>query len=410
MTTPDQESTTLALPEVSRILGQTQPWARLMGIVGFVTVGMMLLFGLGAAVAVLAMQSGEAALLLAVYPLMAVLYVLPSIYLMRYANRIRDFIAQGQQHQVEAALDAQWAFWKFMGIFALVSLVLSGFAILVALVFGVAGGFMVFERPCRSASMRHTIAAVAVASLALTASTLAQSEIRVFTGGAMSEPVREVGNAFAKSSGHRLVYVTDTTGALSKRLASGERADVIVVTSAAIQALEKDGKVAAGSRVDLARALIGVAVKAGAPSPDLSTTETFKAALLKAKTVSYVNPASGGTSGTYFEGLLQKMGIAAAMKPKTVYRTQGSEVAAAVAAGEAELGVTFTSELAPTPGVKVAGTLPAEIQLPTIYAAAVVANAGSADAARAFIRALAGAEGRAALKKAGLEPVAAPAR
>jgi molybdate transport system substrate-binding protein len=238
----------------------------------------------------------------------------------------------------------------------------------------------------------------------------AQAEVRVFTGGAMSEPVREVGNAFAKSSGHRLVYVTDTTGALSKRLVSGERADVVVVTSTAIDALQKDNRVVAGSRVDLARALIGVGVKAGAPSPDLSTTETFKAALLKAKTVSYVNPASGGTSGTYFEGLLQRMGIAAAMKPKIVYRAQGSEVAAAVAAGEAELGITFTSELAPTPGVKVAGTLPAEIQLPTIYSAAVVANAGSADAARAFIRALAGAEGRAALKKAGLEPVAAPAR
>ena len=104
------------------------------------------------------------------------------------------------------------------------------------------------------------------------------------------------------------------------------------------------------------------------------------------------------------------MGIAAAMKPKTVYRTQGSEVAAAVPAGEAEIGITFTSELAPTPGVKVAGTLPAEIQLPTIYSAAVVANAGSVDAARALIRALAGNEGRTALKKAGLEPVAAPGR
>ena len=125
--------------------------------------------------------------------------------------------------------------------------------------------------------MRHTVAAaVAVAALIWTASTFAQTEIRVFTGGAMSEPVREVGNVFAKSSGHRLVYVTDTTGALSKRLLSGERADVIVVTSAAIQALEKDGKIAAGSRVDLARALIGVGVKAGAPSPDLSTTETLQ--------------------------------------------------------------------------------------------------------------------------------------
>jgi Family of unknown function (DUF5362) len=140
MTTPDHESTTLVLPEVSRILGQTQPWARLVGILGFVTVGMMLLIGLGSAAAVLVTQSGEAAFLLAVYPLMAVLYVLPSTYLMRYANRIRDFIAGGQQHQLEAALDAQRAFWKFMGIFALVSLVLSGLAMLVALMLGVAGG------------------------------------------------------------------------------------------------------------------------------------------------------------------------------------------------------------------------------------------------------------------------------
>jgi molybdate transport system substrate-binding protein len=246
--------------------------------------------------------------------------------------------------------------------------------------------------------------------LLLPALASAQTELRVFVGGAMSDPVQEVGNAFAKSAGHRIVYVRDTTGALSKRLASGERADLVVVTSTAVQALEKDGRIVAGSRVDLARALIGVGVKTGAPSPDLSTTETFKAALLKAKTVSYVNPASGGTSGTYFEALLQKLGIAAAMKPKIVYRNQGSEVAAAVAAGDAEMGITFTSELAPTPGVKVAGTLPADIQLPTIYAGAVMANAGNAGAARAFLRALAGAEGRAAVKKAGLEPVGTAAR
>jgi molybdate transport system substrate-binding protein len=239
-----------------------------------------------------------------------------------------------------------------------------------------------------------------------------QSELRVFSGGAMSEPVKEAGDAFAKRAGHRIVYVIDTTGALQKRLASGERADIIVVTSTstAIEALQKEGRVVAGSRVDLARALIGVGVKAGAPPLDLSTTETFKAALLKAKSVSYVNPASGGTSGTYFEGLLQRMGIAAAMKPKTVYRTQGSEVAAAVAAGEAEIGITFTSELRPTPGVQVAGTLPAEIQLPTIYAAALVGNAPNADAARAFLGALAGADGRAAVTKAGLEPIDARGR
>jgi molybdate transport system substrate-binding protein len=238
----------------------------------------------------------------------------------------------------------------------------------------------------------------------------AQAEVRVFVGGAVTGPVREAGDAFATSSGHRMVYVTDTTGALQKRLASGERADVIVVTSTAIEALQKDNRVVAGSRVDLARALIGVGVRAGAPSPDLSTPDTFKAALLKARSVSYVNPASGGTSGTYFEGLLQRMGIAAAMKPKIVYRTQGSEVAAAVASGAAELGITFTSELQPNPGVKVAGTLPAAIQLPTIYSAALVTSAGSVDAARAFLRALAGADGRAAVKKAGLEPLGTPGR
>jgi molybdate transport system substrate-binding protein len=233
----------------------------------------------------------------------------------------------------------------------------------------------------------------------------AQTEVRVFVGGAMTTPVKEAGATFARDSKNTLVYVSDTTGALQKRLAAGERADVIVVTSTAIEALQKDGRLMAGTRVDLARALIGVGVRAGGPSPDLSTVDAFKAALLKARSVSYVNPASGGTSGTYFEGLMQRMGIAEAMKPKIVYRTQGSEVADAVAKGEAELGITFTSELQPNQGVRVAGTLPAAIQLPTIYSAALVTSAPNADAGRAFLRMLAGAEGRTALAKAGLEPL-----
>lgn len=241
--------------------------------------------------------------------------------------------------------------------------------------------------------------------LLLPALAFAQAEVRVFVGGAVTGPVREAGAAFARSSGHTLVYVSDTTGALQKRLAAGERADLVIVAGPAMDTLQKENRVVAGTRVDLARALIGVGVRAGAPSPDLSTPDTFKAALLKARSVSYVNPASGGTSGTYFEGLLQRMGIAEAMKSKIVYRTQGSEVAAAVASGEAELGITFTSEMQPNTGVKVAGTLPAAIQLPTIYAAAVGTTAASGDAARAFLRVLAGAEGRAAVTRAGLEAI-----
>ncbi|MGH9256721.1 MAG: molybdate ABC transporter substrate-binding protein [Vicinamibacterales bacterium] len=243
----------------------------------------------------------------------------------------------------------------------------------------------------------------------LPALAFAQTEIRVFVGGAVTEPVKEAGAAFTRASGNTFVYVSDTTGALQKRLAAGEKADLVIVAGPGMDGLQKANLVVAGSRVDLARALIGVAVRAGASSPDLSTPDTVKAALLKARSVSYVNPASGGTSGTYFEGLLQKMGIADAMKSKIVYRTQGSEVADAVAKGEAELGISFTSELQPNKGVKVAGTLPAAIQLPTIYMGAIPTSATNADAARAFLRTLTGAEGRAALTKAGLEPVG-PAR
>ncbi|OFW14127.1 MAG: molybdate ABC transporter substrate-binding protein [Acidobacteria bacterium RIFCSPLOWO2_12_FULL_67_14] len=257
--------------------------------------------------------------------------------------------------------------------------------------------------------MRRMVLRVAAAAVlaAIPAPAAAQAELRVFVGGAMTGPVREAGDAFARASGTRVVYVSDTTGALQKRLASGERADVVIVTAPAMETLQKENRITAGSRVDLARALIGVGVRAGAPSPDLSTPETFRAALLKARTVAYVNPSAGGTSGTYFEGLLQRMGIADAMKPKIVYRTQGSEVAEAVATGAAEIGITFTSELRPHPGVKVAGTLPSEIQLPTIYTAAIVAGSANAEAARALLRALAGADGRAAVKKAGLEPIEA---
>ena len=162
-----------------------------------------------------------------------------------------------------------------------------------------------------------------------------QTDLTVFVSGAMTEPVREAGEDFMRSTGTKLVYVGDTTGGLVKRLMAGEKVDVILVTGTAMDTIEREKRIVAGSRVDLARALIGVGVRAGAASPDLSSTDTFRAALLAAKSVSYVNPASGGTSGTYFEGLLQKMGIAEAMKPKTVYRTQGSEVANAVARGEA---------------------------------------------------------------------------
>ena len=246
------------------------------------------------------------------------------------------------------------------------------------------------------------LAIAATLSLLLACMPADAAELKVFVGGAMTETVEKIGADFARQSGNKLDYVSDTTGALQKRLAAGEKADVVVVTAAGLDALQKENRVLPASRVELVRALIGVAVRQGAPSPNLSSADAFKTSLLAARSVSYVNPAAGGTSGTYFEGLMKRMGIADQMKTKIVYRNQGSEVADAVAKGDAELGISFIAELAPNKGVKVAGPLPQEIQSPTDYVAAVTAASGNQDAARAFIQAMTSPAGAAVFKAAGL--------
>jgi len=245
----------------------------------------------------------------------------------------------------------------------------------------------------------------AAASLLFAASQADAAEIKVFVGGAMTETVEKIGADFAKSSGNTLSYVSDTTGSLLNRLKAGEKADVLVVTEPAIDGLQKDGALVEGSRTELVRALIGVAMKPGAKAPDLSSPDAFKTSLLAVRSLSYVNPKAGGTSGTYFEGLLAKMGIADQMKTKVVYRNQGSEVADAVAKGDAEIGISFIAELAPNKGVAIAGPLPAAIQLPTSYLAAIPKGAANADPAHAFIRAMVSPSGTAVFKAAGLEPL-----
>ncbi len=251
--------------------------------------------------------------------------------------------------------------------------------------------------------MHNKVVLTIAASMALLAGMSANAaELKIFVGGAMTETVEKIGADFAKQSGNKLDYVSDTTGALQKRLAAGEKADVVVVTAAGLDAMQKENRILPASRVELVRALIGVAVRQGTPSPNLSSADAFKSSLLAARSVSYVNPAAGGTSGTYFEGLMKRMGIADQMKSKIVYRNQGSEVADAVAKGDAELGISFIAELAPNKGVKVAGPLPQEIQSPTDYVAAVTVVSANQDAARTFIQAMTSASGGAVFKAAGL--------
>jgi molybdate transport system substrate-binding protein len=246
----------------------------------------------------------------------------------------------------------------------------------------------------------RTAAAAALSCAVATAASAA--ELKVFVGGAMTETVEKIGADFAKKTSNKLDYVSDTTGALQKRLAAGEKADVVVVTAAGLDAMQKENRIAPMSRVELVRALIGVAMRPGGKAPDLASADSFKASLLAARSVAYVDPKAGGTSGTYFEGLLKRMGIADQMKSKIVYRNQGSEVADAVAKGDAELGISFIAELAPNKGLRVAGPLPQEIQSPTDYVAAVTTVSANPDAARAFIQAMTSASGGAVFKAAGL--------
>ena len=246
---------------------------------------------------------------------------------------------------------------------------------------------------------------IVAAALLLAVGQADAANMRLLVGGAMQEPFREVGASFSKKTGNALDFVVDTTGALQKRLRSGEKADIILVSAPGMDALEKEQLIVPGTRVDLASAAIGVSVHAGAGSPDLSSSEAFKKAMLSARSIALVDPKAGGTSGIYLDGLFQRMGIADEVKKKTVYGMQGSQVAAAVADGRAEIGLTFISEMLPNKGVKIAGPLPAAVQNATNYAVAIPVGSPNPDAGRAFIQAMRTAEARSAIAKAGLEPL-----
>jgi len=195
----------------------------------------------------------------------------------------------------------------------------------------------------------------------------------------------------------------DTVGALSKRIEGGEVFDLAVLTPAAVNDLAAKGKFVAGSRHNLARVGVGVVVKEGAPKPDIGSVDAFKQALLAAKSVAYIDPAAGGSSGIYVSSLLDKLGVAAEVKPKAKL-IHGGAVAEHIAKGEAELGIHQISEILPVKGITLVGPLPAEIQNYTVYAAGLGANGKAGDAAKALLEALSGPAAATVLKSKGMEP------
>jgi molybdate transport system substrate-binding protein len=228
------------------------------------------------------------------------------------------------------------------------------------------------------------------------------AEVKVLTAGAFKQVVLAVVPEFEKQTGHKVTVDNDTVGGLTKKIEGGETFDVVVLTPGAVDELTKKGKIAEGTKAVLARVGVGVMVKAGAPVPDVSSVDAFKRALLNAKSVSYIDPASGGSSGIYVANLLQKLGIADQIKPKEKLK-KGGYVADLIKSGEAELGIHQISEIVPVKEVVLVGPLPAEIQNYTTYAAGIGAGTKESEAAKAIIRVLSGPAAAAVLKEKGMD-------
>jgi molybdate transport system substrate-binding protein len=221
--------------------------------------------------------------------------------------------------------------------------------------------------------------------------------------------VTALGTEFERETGNRLDLNFNTVGALRERLQAGELTDLAILSESAIAALDKLGLFVPGSITDLGRTVTGVVAKEGAPRPDISTPAAFKQALLNARGVAYSDPAAGGSSGTYFAGLLQKLGIAEAVNKKAVLGKRGYEVAEAVAGGRAEIGTTFISEALTVPGVTVVGPLPGELHNVNTYTAAILNRAAAPEGARALLRKLTDPVTAARWTAAGLQPAFAGA-
>jgi molybdate transport system substrate-binding protein len=228
------------------------------------------------------------------------------------------------------------------------------------------------------------------------------AEIKVLTAGAFKPVVMALAPEFAARTGHTLKVDNDTAGALLRRIGNGEVFDVVVLTPAAVAQLTQAGKLAVGSSTPLARVAIGVAVKQGAPAPDIGSVAAFRQALLAARAVAFIDPAAGGSSGIYLAQLFERLGIAAQIAPKAVL-VPGGLVAQRLVSGEADIALHQISEILAVPGAALVGPIPAEVQNYTVYAGALSTTPQDAPAAQAFLALLASERTKAVLKDKGME-------
>ncbi|MGN8115865.1 substrate-binding domain-containing protein [Labrys sp. 22185] len=258
----------------------------------------------------------------------------------------------------------------------------------------------------RPPSISRRVLFALVAACVLAGSAAQAVELRVVCSGGFAAAFRELASEFQRQSGHTLVTewgpsMGNTPNAVPQRLARNERIDVVIMVGYALDDLARQGKVVPDSRAELARSLIGAAVRRGAPHPDISTVEAFRQTLLNAKSVVY----SDSASGVYIQSeMFKRMGIADQMTTKA-RMVPAEPVGEVVARGDAELGFQQISELKPVNGIDLLGPIPAEVQKVTIFSAGTVSTSHNQAAARELIRFLASPRAAAVVTASGMESV-----
>jgi molybdate transport system substrate-binding protein len=231
-------------------------------------------------------------------------------------------------------------------------------------------------------------------------------QVTVFSTIAVQSALEVLVPPFEKAKGCRLDIAWNTAPVLVKRLQGGETADVLILNRAGMDAMIRDGRVLAGTETTLASSATALAVKAGAPRPDISTQEALKRTLLAARAISYSDPAAGGASGIYFAKLIERLGIAQEINAKTKYPPPASLCGDLLVSGEVELAVQQKPELLQVPGIEILGLLPGELHMVTVFVACVERSSAEAATGKALIEHLRSPASAAVFRARGLDPAA----
>jgi molybdate transport system substrate-binding protein len=246
---------------------------------------------------------------------------------------------------------------------------------------------------------RNRIVVFALSATLANPDTAAAADIRVWTARAIATVLAEIGAEFERATAHRLIVTTDLPPAFLRRAEAGEPFDLVITGAAPIDEWIRDGRIVAKTRTEIARAGIGVAVKAGSPRPDISTVEAFTRALLSAKSIAYLRVGSGA----YLDGLLERLGIRKAIEARVI-RPDSDIVSELVARGEAELGMVVSTQILTTPGVDLVGALPSEIQAYITFAAGISSESRAPEAASELMAFLQSSRAAAVITSQGMEP------